>query len=457
MNLNVVLISTYELGRQPFGLASPAAWLQQAGANVSSQDLAVDPPDTEAIRRAGLVAFYMPMHMGTRMAVPLIEQVKRLNPAAHLCAFGLYAPVCADYLVRLGVDTVLGGEFESGLVELARQLSNGGSENGVQAMPPISLARQQFLTPDRSGLPQLHRYAHLVTESGAHLPVGYTEASRGCKHLCRHCPIVPVYGGRFRVVQREVVLADIRQQVAAGARHITFGDPDFLNGPGHALPLVQALNEEFPSLTYDITVKVEHLAHNLRHLPLLKETGCLFVTTAVESFDERILTIFDKRHTAAEFETVVNHCRSLELHLVPTFVPFTPWTSLADYRRFLRELVRLDLVDQVSPIQCAIRLLIPPGSRLLELPETGAAIGLLDETRLSYIWRNPDPRVDALQADLEQMVQRCAGQKLSRRETFRRIWERAFAGVGDAGGQVPFPNLPPASRFVPYLTEPWYC
>ncbi len=459
MTINIVLISTYELGRQPFGLASPAAWLQNAGASVRCLDLSVEPLDADAVRQAALVAFYVPMHMGTRMTVPLIDQVRRLNPAAHLCAFGLYAPVSGDYLRRLGVATVLGGEFESGLVRLAQQLIalQNGESSQTYALPPISLARQQFITPDRRGLPALQNYARLITSDGARLVVGYTEASRGCKHLCHHCPIVPVYGGRFRLVQREVVLADIRQQVAAGAQHITFGDPDFLNGPGHALPLVKALNSEFPSLTYDITVKVEHLARNLRHLPLLKETGCLFVTTAVESFDEQILTIFDKRHTVSEFETVVARCRELELHLTPTFVPFTPWTTLTGYRHFLRELARLALVDQISPIQCAIRLLIPPGSKLLELPETQAVIGPLDESRLSYTWRSADPRLDALQADLELLVQRCASQKMPRRETFRRIWERAFAGVGDAGGQSPFPDLPPSSRFVPYLSEPWYC
>ena len=35
----VLLVSTYELGRQPFGLASPAAWLQRLGASVRCVDL----------------------------------------------------------------------------------------------------------------------------------------------------------------------------------------------------------------------------------------------------------------------------------------------------------------------------------------------------------------------------------------------------------------------------------
>ncbi len=463
MSFNVLLISTYEMGRQPFGLASPAAWLRSTGAQVRCLDLSVDPLEAEAVRAADMVAFYLPMHMATRMAVPVIAQVRHLNPTVHLCGFGLYAPMSADYLRRLGLETILGGEFEAGLLALARQIEQIKNQK-TGASPPrfldfssISLNRQHFLPPDRSGLPSLSRYAHLVDGRGRHVTVGYTEASRGCQHLCRHCPIVPVYNGRFRVVQPEVVLADIRQQVAAGAGHITFGDPDFFNGPGHALPLVTALHQEFPQLTYDVTIKVEHLLRHARHLPTLKQTGCLFITSAVESFDDRILTLFDKRHTGGDLSTALNLCRQAGLLLTPTFVAFSPWTTLAGYHAFLAELVRLELVDQVSPIQCAIRLLIPPGSKLLELPEMPALLEGLDEAKLSYTWRNPDPRMDELQADLELLVQRGEGQHWPRREIFRRVWERAFSGVGDPAGAIPCPEFPPPAQPAPYLSEPWYC
>ena len=459
MNLSVVLVSTYEMGRQPFGLASPAAWLRAAGARVQCFDLAVEPLREEAIRFADLVAFYVPMHMATRMAVRALEQVRRINPAAHLCFFGLYAAENAHYLRQLGVHTILGGEFEAGLVSLAQRLAamSGASTAQPQSEPVISLARQQFLVPDRTGLPPLAKYAHLVSSSGQHVPVGYVEASRGCKHHCRHCPIVPVYNGRFRIVQREVVLADIRQQVAAGARHITFGDPDFFNGIGHAIPLVVALHAEHPDLTYDVTIKVEHLLRHAEHLETLKQTGCLFVTSAVESFDDRVLRIFDKRHTAADFEAALQLCRQVGLLLVPTFVAFTPWTTLDGYRFFLEQLVRLELVDQVAPIQYAIRLLIPPGSKLLELPEVRALIEGLDEPRLSYSWRNPDPRVDELQHDVQRLVQAGMAQRTPRRAIFQRIWERAqCAADGSPGAPPPWLQFVPP-RFVPYLTEPWYC
>ncbi len=447
--LRIVLVSTYEMGRQPFGLASPAAWLREAGFQVRCVDLSIDAFSEDTLREADLIAFYVPMHTATRMAVRALADARRVNPSAHICFFGLYAAENADYLRSLGVDTVLGGEFEAPLVRLATWL-NATRATSLPALtiPTITLERQAFRVPDRHDLPPLTRYAHLALPDGSQRIVGYVEASRGCKHLCRHCPIVPVYDGRFRVVERDVVQADIRQQVAAGAQHITFGDPDFFNGIGHALPLVEALHAEFPRLTYDVTIKVEHLRRHMAHLAKLKDTGCLFITSAVESFDGHILAIFDKQHSPQDFETVLAESRRLSLPLVPTFVAFTPWTTLDGYRAFLREVARLGLVDSIAPVQYTIRLLIPPGSRLLELPDVQAIVGSLEAEKLSYDWRNADPRVDALQRELSGMVQRMT--RHPRREVFRRVWERAFSPA------YQMPPLPPEAP-VPYVTEPWFC
>jgi radical SAM superfamily enzyme YgiQ (UPF0313 family) len=458
MKATILLISTYELGRQPFGLASPAAWLEEAGFEVRCLDLAVESLDETAVRQADLIAFYLPMHMATRMAATLLPGVRQLNPRAHITCYGLYAAANADYLSRLGADTLIGGEFEQALVALAQRLANGteAPPTGEQANAVVVLDRQNFLRPQRAGLPPLDRYAQLVTEEGRRLPVGYVEASRGCKHLCRHCPIVPVYKGRFRIVQREVVLADVEQQVALGARHITFGDPDFFNGPGHAVPLVQALHRRFPELTYDVTIKVSHLLQHADLLPLLKETGCLFVTSAVEAFDEEVLAYFDKRHTRQEFETVLELCRAAGLLLVPTFVAFTPWTTLESYHHFLAELVRLDLVGQVAPVQLTIRLLVPPGSHLLALPAFQPHVGDFNEAKFSYRWHNPDPRVDVLQRQIEQRVQIAPGRGLSRHELFQQVWQLAHSHLAEAP-PLPQSNVPSPSLLIPHLTEPWYC
>lgn len=483
--MNVLLISTYELGRQPFGLASPAAWLAGTGARVRCLDLAVEHLDEEAVRAAELVAFYLPMHTATRLAARLLPGVRALNPGAHLCFYGLYAPLNEPYLRELGAGTVLGGEFEAGLLRLVQRLgagrrahadANGHGHTPLQPEPLVSLARQDFRVPERSGLPALARYARLNVGDGRERVVGYTEASRGCKHLCRHCPIPAVYGGRFRIVQREVVLEDIRRQVAAGAEHITFGDPDFFNGVGHARALVRALHAEHPRLTYDVTIKVEHLLKHARELSLLRDTGCLFVTTAVESIDDRVLAILDKGHTRADFLEVVRLCRAAGLGLNPTFVAFTPWISIAGYRELLAFLADLDLVENVAPIQLAIRLLIPAGSKLLELDEVREIVRPIDRAALVHPWRHEDPAVDRLQALAERLVQEATARGESRTRIFSRIRGLAEAAAGLEGPRVS-PELQqderseqakgkagegpgdhePARAAVPYLTEPWYC
>ncbi len=482
--MNVVLISTYELGRQPFGLASPAAWLRERGASVTCLDLSREAFREEPVRAADLVAFYVPMHTATRLAVQLIEPVRRLNPGVHVCFYGLYAPMNESYLRGLGVETILGGEFEEGLSNLIERLraapanaetksfpgaglrapsaggpgGDSGGERRWQPEPVISLARLKFAVPDRSGLVPLQQYAHLILPGGEHRTVGYTEASRGCKHLCRHCPIVPVYNGAFRVVQREVVLEDIRRQVAAGAEHITFGDPDFFNGVGHAVAIVEALHREHPRLTYDVTIKIEHLLQHARHISTLRETGCLFVTSAVESLDDAVLERLDKGHTRADFLAVVELFRQAGLVLQPTFVPFTPWTTLESYCDVLGVLGEEQLIENVAPIQLAIRLLIPAGSRLLELAEVRETVGPFDQAALVYPWRHSDPRVDALCEEVQELVR--VGDKLgrSRAQSFVRIWRAASAAASAAGVPEQRPEPVLVSRAaIPYLNEPWYC
>jgi radical SAM superfamily enzyme YgiQ (UPF0313 family) len=479
--MHVVLLSTYELGRQPFGLASPAAWLRRAGAQVTCADLSRQPLPADAVRAAGLIAFYLPMHTATRLAVQALRVVRQLNPAAHLCFYGLYAPMNEAYLRSLGAQTLLGGEFEAGLASLVERLRSHstpeapkslvgaglqpgrkvGHEKGAlapevsQPEPLISLDRLAFLPPDRSGLPLLSRYAGVQVPGGGSKTAGYTEASRGCKHLCRHCPIVPVYNGVFRIVPPEIVLADIRQQVAVGAEHITFGDPDFFNGPGHALAIVRALHSEFPALTYDVTIKIEHLLKHSEHLATLRATGCLFVTSAVESIDDAVLERLDKGHTRADFLEVVCRCREAGLALSPTFVPFNPWTALDGYLELLNLIAELELVESVAPIQLAIRLLIPSGSKLLELSEVAAMVGEFDPAALVYPWKHPDPRVDALQRKVQDTVHALEHEKKSRAEIFDALWSLAHEAAGRPWHPVSAPRL--ARAAIPYLNEPWYC
>jgi radical SAM family protein len=445
--VRVLLVSTYDLGRQPFGLASPAAWLRNAGVEVDCADTSREELSDQRIASAGLVAFYLPMHTATRLASPLIDRVRRVNPAARLAAYGLYAPINQSWLRDKGVAHVLGPEGELELTTL----TCGASLNGSPKREPQGFApqadRRPYMIPHRGNLLPLANYAHLQMPDGSTRVVGSTDATRGCKHLCRHCPIVPVYKGRFHAIPADAVLADIRQQIAAGAQHVSFGDPDFLNGPTHAHRIVERLAIEFPRLTYDVTIKIEHILKHASLLPVLARTGCLFITSAVESIDDEVLRHLRKGHTRADFVAAVHLCREIGIALAPTFVAFTPWTTLEGYKQLLQTLEELQLIEQVAPIQLAIRLLITNNSPLLELPDIQAVITEFDPASLTWPWKHPDSSVDALQ---HQVMRRVGNNpRAPRVETFAAICD-LFEGTAH---HLPLSPQPA----IPILSENWYC
>jgi hypothetical protein len=405
----VVLINFYELGRQPFALAGPAALLKREGFAVTCLDLSLQKLNPDILKNAGLVALYVGMHTATRIAVEALPHIRRLAPNAHVCVYGLYAPMNEALLHGLGVGSVLGGEMELALVSLGQRLRANGtvvspppgrpkegslplggtarSAKGApifQSEPVINLGRIPFEVPDRSGLPKLSRYAHLVLPDGSTRVAGF---------------------------------------------------------------------DAFPEVTFDATIKIQHLIDHAKLLPELRRSGCLFITSAVEAVDDDILRLLAKNHTSRDFDRAVALTREAGIALAPTFVAFTPWTRLEGYIALLERLLELQLVESVPPVQLTIRLLVPEGSYLLKLPGFKEQLMAFDPRLLGYPWNHPDPRVDQLQRDLQALVARCEQQRLPRREVFAAVWR-----VAHKAAQQPAPNL--AGNLgspIPRLSEPWYC
>jgi radical SAM superfamily enzyme YgiQ (UPF0313 family) len=452
---DILLLSTYELGHAPHGVALPAAFLERAGYRPAALDLAVERLDPERVRRARLVVLSVPMHTALRLGIVAAGRIRAENPGALLCFHGLYAPLNADLLVAAGAAAVLGAECEEDLVELAGAAERGEDLSRFVRRAGAAPPRRgvSHLVPSRASLPPLARYAGLDRGDGTRRVAGYVEATRGCKHLCRHCPVVPIYRGRFFAVPAEVVLADLEAQVAAGAEHVTFGDPDFLNGPTHALRIARALHSRFPALSFDFTAKVEHLVRHPAAVAELAGLGAAFATTAVESLSDRVLAKLAKGHTRLDALRAFELCAEAGLPLRPSLVPFTPWSTLADYLDLLDAFEARDLLPALDPVQLSIRLLVPPGSLLEGDPEI--AFEGLDRAALSWRWRHPDPRMDALQARVAAEVEAAAGRKEEPLATIARVKVLALAAAGLPHGHVR--TLAPDQRRVPRLTESWFC
>ena len=453
---DVVLVSCYEPGHQPQGVASAVAHLRGDGFQPTCLDLAIEPLDDGARARlaaARLVAISVPMHTALVLGRRVAAQVRRANPRAHVCFFGMYAALNRA-LLAAEADSVFGPDCEAQLIALAQAIEIGG---GAPSDGPQAPSRRPSLVPDRAGLPALDKYARLAIADERRV-AGHVEATRGCKHLCRHCPIPPVYGGRFFAVPAEVVLADARAQIEAGARHLDFGDPDFLNGPNHALRITRALHAAHPDVTFSFTAKVEHIVAQAALIPELAASGALFVVSAVESLSDRVLAALAKGHQAADVPRALAIVRAAGMSLRPTFVAFTPWTTLDDYLELCRFIRAHELEDEVDPVQLSLRLLVPPGSLLLTAPDIGPFLGALDEEGLSYRWTHPDPRMDRLADDVAALVEEAASAGEAAFATFGRIHRLAATAAGRAGEAPSLLGVRRgARRPAPHLTEPWFC
>ena len=443
----ILLISCYELGHRPIGLTRPLRALETAGFVPDVIDIAIESLDVEKVERARFIGISVPMHTALRLGIHLLHGIRQINPDVSICMYGLYATLNADYLLSHGVDFCISGEASTELVALVQSLVEG-EQSEVQD-PSFLIAE----------LPLLEMYAQFEDE-GEVRTVGYTETTHGCKHLCTHCPIPPVYDGRFFAVQRDIVLAEIHEQVVEGATHITFGDPDFLNGPTHGLRILRAMHETFPSLTFDFTTKVEHILKNREYFSELAQLGCRFVISAVEALDERVLTILEKHHTRADVEEAIDIVHGTGIALRPTWVPFTPWATLDDYLEILQFIDAHRLVYHVDPVQYAVRLLIPPGSYLLNRPEVKTLSLVLDEAAFSYTWAHPDSQMDELHKTVNDLVENDARTGVDALETFYKIWELA--------ADMHSSRHPPSCRNetvlrkdghlpAPRLTEAWFC
>ncbi len=457
---SILLVSCYELGHQPAGIAFAAGFLHRAGYSTAAMDVSVEGFDAEKIKRARFVAISVPMHTALRLGARVAEAIRRLNPACHICFYGMYASLNSDYLLSEFADSIIGGEVEQSLVALVESIDTdratdiaGVTTRNKKSLPVLE--RLNFAAPDRSSLPSLDRYARLAFKGEERL-AGYVEASRGCLHHCAHCPIPSVYDGRFFAVPREIVLQDIRGLVERGARHITFGDADFLNGPTHSLRITGAMHEEFPHVTFDFTAKVEHI---LKHKDLFSDfarSGCVFVVSAVESLSDAVLSRLDKGHTRDDIFEALRIVRGAGVALRPSFVAFTPWTAIDDYIDMLEFIEANDLIDHVDAVQYSIRLLVPPGSVLLSQSDSQTWIGPLNQESFTYEWRHEDARMDELHREVSRVVETAATKNEDAMETFYRVREMAYLARGDAP-PVRLKQVSPLRLRPPRLTEAWFC
>ncbi|MHB1987493.1 MAG: radical SAM protein [Acidimicrobiales bacterium] len=459
--MRVLCLSTYELGHQPLGIAGPAAALRSAGHSVETADLSIEQWPESAVGRAEAVVFSVPMHTATELAIRAAARIIASRPRPLFAFLGLYASVLEGHHLLCPSDLLAAGETSE---VLTRWLETGAE---VPARVSVDLGPARLGAsppPARDLLPPLGRYARYL-QGGTSSVAASVEATRGCNHRCRHCPVASVYGGRSRALLIDSVVADIDQVVEMGAAHVSFADPDFLNRPRHALAVAEALHDRHPGVSFDATVKIEHLLRYASVLPALARAGLSFVVSAFESTDDAVLSILDKGHTRADEIEAVRVLRSAGIEVRPSWLPFTPWTTPSSLTSLLELSARADLVASTDAVQYSIRLLVPRGSLLSVDPDPVLEAALLAAPVIadqgSLPWRHCDPHIDELQRQLARLVEEHTAAGRSAEETFAGLWLACRSAGLDLAPEPPEADpalscgVPGPAR--PRLSEAWFC
>jgi hypothetical protein len=168
-----------------------------------------------------------------------------------------------------------------------------------------------------------------------------------------------------------------------------------------------------------------------------------------------VLARLRKGHTAADVAEALALLDAVGIAMRPSLLPFTPWSTRADYAELLTFVARHDLVECIDPVHFSIRLLVPPGSAILAEDPDGRHFGPLDAAGFQHPWRHEDPLMDELQGRVAALVERNARRGLPARETFAAIWRLTAAMTDLLPPEPPAPVL--ARPWPPRLTEDWFC
>jgi len=428
--LKILLLSFYDLGKQPKIISELYKKLDNGSNQIDIIDYSIEEKDL-TLDNYDVLGIYASMHTASVLAEQYLRDRKLPN---KLFVFGLYANVFSEMFS----DFQSIHSFDSDELESLLQ---------VQLNPNYSY---KHTVPDRTILPSITDYSHIVDGSN-NLIAGSVETTYGCKHECTHCPVPIEFKGMFKTFGTEKIITDVTNQVEEGAKHISFNDPDFFNGPKHALKILQLLNEKHPSITYDSTIKVEHILKYPDYFQELKNLNMLFVISAFETTNDHVLNILQKNHSFNDLNKAVELSLENKIDIRPTWMPFSPWTEQNDLISIIKLIENYKLRETVDPIQLTIKLLVPKNSLILKRPEMKEYLLDYDPSSFSYAWKYKFPNIDNIQNELFTYVL----QHESENEYAQYL---GLVDILESHTNETLLNSEKYSqRIVPKLSETWFC
>lgn len=428
--MKILLLSFYDLGKQPKIISELYQKLDNGENQIDIVDYSIEDKDI-TLSEYDALGVYASMHTASVLAE---EFLRDKTLPTKLFVFGLYAHVFSEMYPNFNSIHSLDSDDLDNLLDLKLNTDYSFKHS----------------VPDRTILPSITDYSHIVDGSN-NLVAGSVETTYGCKHECTHCPVPIEFNGSFKTFGIEKITQDVANQVEAGAKHISFNDPDFFNGPKHALKILELLNTQHPDITYDSTIKVEHILKYPEYFRELKDLNMLFVISAFETTNDLVLEILKKNHTYKDLRDAVEVSIKNNIDIRPTWMPFSPWTEIDDLTNIITLIEDYKLRETVDPIQLTIKLLIPKNSLILNRPEIKEYLLDYDPASFSYSWNYKNTALDNIQNELfTYVLQNESADEYRQYLGLVKILEKH-------SGKSLLSTEKYNQRVVPKLSETWFC
>jgi anaerobic magnesium-protoporphyrin IX monomethyl ester cyclase len=354
----------------PLGIAYLAATLREAGHDVQVLDCTFLSRDEALVRARAAQAEVVGISCMVTMEEDCLGLARALRGSCRLLVAGGPLPTCRpEAFVRL-FDAVVRGEGEQTMLALLSAYEAGAALSEVPGVmcrrgpdaarcaPPRQFAHDldRIPFPARDLLPngQYIEFGRKAYGSS----ISTVMSTRGCPYRCEFCSNV-VFGDSYRERSPGNVVDEIEEVLALGYERISFADDVFTLNRRRVLEICAEIGRRGLRFQWECLGRVD--AFDVEMAGAMKSAGCFRIFFGIESGNDDILRLMDKRITTAQAAGAVRVAHEAGLEVGAFFIVCYPGETddtVLETLRFATSLP-LDYLGLTMPYPL-------PGTALLE-------------------------------------------------------------------------------------------
>ncbi|MHB8086032.1 MAG: B12-binding domain-containing radical SAM protein [Dehalococcoidia bacterium] len=294
----------------PLGLGYLAAAVRDAGYEVSILDCTFMDRNEAISKALKAGADITGIYSMVTMRKDAVMFARALKGKTKLLVAGGPLPSCEPALFLEDFDIVVRGEGEQTFLELLRSYENGRDwmsvpgiayrNNGFAGKDGLVFTESRQLHPDldnisppaRDLFPNNTYVEYYKKKTGRAATAVMT--TRGCPFSCEFCSNV-IFGNSYRERSPQNVVDEVERAISLGYNHVHFADDVFTLKKERVIRVCEEIRQRKLNFTWECLGRVDSI--DLELTRQMKEAGCNRIFFGIESADDTILKIMNKKIT----------------------------------------------------------------------------------------------------------------------------------------------------------------